>query len=58
MGSTLEEERREVWSSIVESLQLPADQDREAACNRLLRHLAASGPGPSVWDLPASARVQ
>jgi hypothetical protein len=38
---TLEEERREVWTSILESLRLAPDQDREAACRYLLRHLVA-----------------
>ena len=42
--TTLQEERREVWISILESLRsAPEDTDRSAACRHLLRHLVDSG---------------
>jgi hypothetical protein len=56
MESTLEEERSEVWTSILESLRLPPDQDREAACRHLLRHLMASG-GHGITRTPEPYRL-
>jgi len=65
MASTLEEERSEVWTSILESLRLPPDQDREAACRHLLRHLVDSSrrgigrtpPDPYRFTLTASSKM-
>ena len=44
---TLDEERREVFESVLESLRAGSpDADRMAACSYLLRHLARTEPGP------------
>ena len=42
--TTLEEERREVWGSILDAMrEPPRDADRTAACEGLLRHLTSAG---------------
>jgi hypothetical protein len=43
--ATLEEERREVFDGVLESLRTqPPDDDRMAVCQYLLRHLASTEP--------------
>ena len=42
MASTFEDELHEVWAGIRESMYLPPDEDRQAACDRLMRHLTAA----------------
>jgi hypothetical protein len=43
--ATLEEERREVFDGVIESLRAqPPDDDRMAACQYLLLHLARTEP--------------
>jgi len=43
MISTLDDERREVWASILEAERRPLpDEDRTAACRYLLRHIVTS----------------
>lgn len=41
LETSLEEERREVWESVLECLELPPDPDGQAACAFLLCHLAS-----------------
>jgi hypothetical protein len=56
MASTMDEELHEVWSSVLESLCMPPDEDREAACRRLMRHLVDSGcPNPGAYKLTGTA---
>jgi hypothetical protein len=55
MISTFEEERREVLAGIMESQILGPDADREAACLRLLEHLA--GRPPVRGHSPAGYRL-
>jgi hypothetical protein len=57
METTLEQERTEVWEGILESLRLPSDPDRAAACRGLLEHLVRSRrrqPAPGSYRLTAT----
>jgi hypothetical protein len=50
--SALEEERREVYESVVEAARRPdCDIDREAACALLLRHLASTAKKRASSDM-------
>jgi len=53
---TLEEERREAFDGVLESLRAEeTDGDVLAACARLLRHLARTGP--HTWERCGPIRV-
>ena len=42
------DERREVWQSIIEAMRAPElDEDRASACRYLLHHLTAGSPETS-----------
>jgi hypothetical protein len=53
---TLEEERREAFDGVLESLRVDeSDGDRLAACTRLLRHLARTDA--RLWERHGPIRV-
>ena len=59
MLSTLDDERREVWTAVLDAARQPCRPDRGAACRYLLRHLLASGARGFGYDglrpFPAAA---
>jgi hypothetical protein len=54
LETSWEEERREVWESVLECLEHEPDPDGEAACSFLLSHL---GVPPAYANAPPSSRL-